>query len=389
MEREKTPKRIYLSSPHMGGGEIAFIQEALDTNWIAPLGPNVDAFERECATHVGVTSALALSSGTAAALLAGRLLGITEGDIVFCSSLTFVATIAPLVQLGASPVFIDSEPNSWNLSPLALERALVDAQKRGTLPKLVVLVNLYGQSCDMDALLPLCERYGVPVLEDAAESMGARCNGRPSGSFGRFGFFSFNGNKIITTSGGGMLLSNSAEDMDKARFWATQARDKAPWYQHSELGYNFRMSNVLAGIGRGQLRVLEDRVCARRAVFERYQSALADFSEVDFMPEPKWSHSSRWLTTLTINSELSSATPMELITALSEENIEARPVWKPMHLQPIFQNAPYFQHKEEEDVSRALFESGLCLPSGSNLTEEEQARVVSVVRGVLGRARKC
>ena len=382
------PERIYLSSPHMGGGEMSFIQEAFDTNWIAPLGPNVDAFERECAAYAGVKSALALSSGTAAALLAGRLMGIKEGDIVFCSSLTFIATIAPLVQIGAAPIFIDAEPESWNMSPSALARALADAEEKGTLPKAVILVNLYGQSCDMDKLLPLCERYGIPVLEDAAESMGARYKGKVSGSFGRFGFYSFNGNKIITTSGGGMLLSDGEEDIEKARFWATQARDKAPWYQHSELGYNFRMSNVLAGIGRGQMKVLQERVLARRAVFDRYKAALDSFPEVCFMPEPDWSYSNRWLTTFTINAAHSSATPQDLIAALAAENIEARPVWKPMHLQPVFENAPYYPHEEGKDIAHDLFESGICVPSGSNLTDEEQARVISVLQRVLNHAQK-
>ena len=382
------PERIYLSSPHMGGGEMSFIQEAFDTNWIAPLGPNVDAFERECAAYAGVKSALALSSGTAAALLAGRLMGIKEGDIVFCSSLTFIATIAPLVQIGAAPIFIDAEPESWNMSPSALARALADAEEKGRLPKAVILVNLYGQSCDMDKLLPLCERYGIPVLEDAAESMGARYKGKVSGSFGRFGFYSFNGNKIITTSGGGMLLSDGEEDIEKARFWATQARDKAPWYQHSELGYNFRMSNVLAGIGRGQMKVLQERVLARRAVFDRYKAALDSFPEVCFMPEPDWSYSNRWLTTFTINAAHSSATPQDLIAALAAENIEARPVWKPMHLQPVFENAPYYPHEEGKDIAHDLFESGICVPSGSNLTDEEQARVISVLQRVLNHAQK-
>lgn len=367
---------------------MSFIQEAFDTNWIAPLGPNVDAFERECAAYAGVKSALALSSGTAAALLAGRLMGIKEGDIVFCSSLTFIATIAPLVQIGAAPIFIDAEPESWNMSPSALARALADAEEKGTLPKAVILVNLYGQSCDMDKLLPLCERYGIPVLEDAAESMGARYKGKVSGSFGRFGFYSFNGNKIITTSGGGMLLSDGEEDIEKARFWATQARDKAPWYQHSELGYNFRMSNVLAGIGRGQMKVLQERVLARRAVFDRYKAALDSFPEVCFMPEPDWSYSNRWLTTFTINAAYSSATPQDLIAALAAENIEARPVWKPMHLQPVFENAPYYPHEEGKDIAHDLFESGICVPSGSNLTDEEQARVISVLQRVLNHAQK-
>ena len=371
-------ERIYLSSPHMGGAEMRYIQEAFDTNWIAPLGPHVEAFERECASYADVASALALSSGTAAALLASRLMGVGEGDTFFCSSLTFVASLAPLVQMGATPVFIDAEPGSWNLSPDALERAFADAEKSGKLPKAIILVNLYGQSCDMDRILPLCEHHGVSVLEDAAESMGALYKGRQTGSFGKFGYYSFNGNKIITTSGGGMLLSDDAEAVAEARFLSTQARDKAPWYQHTTLGYNFRMSNVLAGIGRAQLQLIDDRIARRRAVFDRYYAALGDKSGVAFMPEPNWSRSNRWLTTLTVDPAASGTTNMEIIKALAEENIESRPVWKPMHLQPVFEGVPYYPH-DGKDVSRVLFENGICLPSGSNLSEADQARVIEIV----------
>ena len=376
-------ERIYLSSPHMGGGEMALIQEAFDTNWIAPLGPHVEAFERECAPVAGMHAGLALSSGTAALVLAARLIGIGQGDVVFCSSLTFIASIAPLVQMGASPVFIDSEPESWNMSSQALKRALEKAQADNRLPKAVILVNLYGQSCNMDQLVPLCREYGVPIIEDAAESMGAFYKGKPSGSFGDYSFFSFNGNKIITTSGGGMLFSNDPAEIDKARFWATQARDVAPWYQHSDLGYNYRMSNVLAAIGRGQLSCLKERVRQRRAVFQRYTEALGDISGLHFMPEPAWSTNTRWLTTLTINPEYLSVNPLQIIDQLAEENIEARPVWKPMHLQPIFEQAPYFPHSEGADVSEHLFKRGICLPSGSNLTLSQQDRVIKSLRGIL------
>ncbi|MDR1944454.1 MAG: DegT/DnrJ/EryC1/StrS family aminotransferase [Synergistaceae bacterium] len=370
--------RIYLSPPHMGGEEIDYVKEAFDTNWIAPLGPHVEAFERECAEAAGVKTALALSSATAAALLAARYIGIEAGDRFFCSSLTFIASLAPLVQMGGIPVFIDSEPESWNMSPDALRRALDEASKSGSLPRTVMLVNLYGQPCDMDELLPLCARYGVPVLEDAAESMGALYKGRPTGSFGKLGFYSFNGNKIITTSGGGMLLSDDEEAIRKARFWSTQARDSAPWYQHSELGYNFRMSNILAGVGRAQLKLLDDRVSRRRAIFKRYREELSDLPGVSFMPETARSRSNRWLTTLTVDPGLSGTSNVKIMAALAEENIEARHVWKPMHLQPVFQNARYYEH--DGDVSRSLFENGLCLPSGSNLSPEDQALVIRTVR---------
>jgi pyridoxal phosphate-dependent aminotransferase EpsN len=371
--------RLYLSSPHMGGEEIEYIKEAFETNWVAPLGPHVEAFERECAAHAGVRSAVALSSGTAAALLASRLSGIGDGDIFFCSSLTFVATLAPLVQAGAIPALIDSEPGSWNMSPLALADAFEDARRTQEMPKAVVIVNLYGQSCDMDSILPMCAEFGVPVIEDAAESLGAKYKGRETGSFGEFSFYSFNGNKIITTSGGGMLLSDDEGAMAKARFLATQARDKAPWYQHSELGYNFRMSNILAGIGRAQLKLLPDRVERRRAVFKRYYEALSDIPGLSFMPEPEWSRSNRWLTAITVDPAISRATNAKIMEALAEENVEARPVWKPMHLQPVFEGVKYYRH-EGRDISAKLFEQGLCLPSGSNLTESDQDFVIGIVR---------
>jgi pyridoxal phosphate-dependent aminotransferase EpsN len=372
-------KRIYLSPPHMGGRETEYIQEAFDTNWIAPLGPHVDAFERECAEAAGVKAALALSSGTDAVCLAARALDISHGDPFFCSSLTFVASLAPLVQMGGVPVFIDSDPGSWNMSPQALERAFLDAESSGRAPKAVILVNLYGQPCDMNMLLPLCRKRGVPVIEDAAESVGSLYGGRPTGSFGKFGFYSFNGNKIITTSGGGMLLSDDEEAIAKARFRSTQARDPAPWYQHSELGYNFRMSNILAGIGRAQLKLLDDRVARRRAVFGRYREGLGDLPGVSFMPESPNSRSNRWLTTLTIDPGASGTTNLEVVDALAAENIESRPVWKPMHLQPVFRDAAYYRH--DEDESRRLFETGLCLPSGSNLSQEDQSLVIRLVRG--------
>mgnify|MGYP000697529508 CR=1 FL=1 len=382
-------QRIWMSSPHLGEEESAFVEEAFRTNWIAPLGPHVDGFERELAQHVGIGHAAAVSSGTAAIHLGLVLLGVKPGDTVFCSSLTFVGSCNPILYCGAQPVFVDSEPSTWNMSPAALERAFEWAKAHGRLPKAVVIVNLYGQSADMDALLPLCERYGVPVLEDAAESLGASYKGRASGSFGRIGIFSFNGNKIITTSGGGMLVSDDAALMARARKLATQAREPAPHYEHVETGFNYRMSNVLAGIGRGQLRVLTQRVTQRRRVCDRYREALADHPEVQWMPEPAGHHATRWLTCFTLAGDDAAARRDRLLRALERHAVEARPVWKPMHLQPLFAQAPYFAHEEGKgeagDVSRRLFEAGVCLPSGSNLTDADIDRVIDLLRRALAR----
>lgn len=375
--------RIYLSSPHLGGEEIDYIREAFDANWVAPLGPHVDAFERDCAAYAGVKAALALSSGTAAAHLAAIELGLRPGDTFYCSTLTFVASLAPLVQSGGIPVFIDSEPESWNMSPTALRRAFEDAAAAERLPRLVVLVDLYGQPCNMDEILPICRSYGVPVLEDAAESMGSRFRDVRTGSFGEFAYYSFNGNKIITTSGGGMLLSNNEEAIAHARFLSTQARDPAPWYQHTQLGFNYRMSNVLAGIGRAQIKLLEDRIAKRRAAFERYRTALGNRPGITFMPEPEWSFSNRWLTTLTVAPEEAGTTNRKIMNALAAENIESRPVWKPMHLQPIFPDAHCYLHEDGRDVSAKLFEDGLCLPSGSNLSEADQERIIGILSSML------
>jgi len=372
--------RIFLSSPHMSGNEQVYIKEAFDTNWIAPLGANVDGFEDEIATYARSEGASAVSSGTAAIHLALDLLGVGKGDSVFCSSLTFIATANPILYLGAEPVFIDSDEDSWNMSPFALEKALIEAKTVGNLPKAVLIVNLYGQSAKMDELMTLCDAYGVPVIEDAAESLGASYKGKKSGTFGKFGVFSFNGNKIITTSGGGMLISDDTELLERSRFLATQARDQAKHYQHSVVGYNYRMSNVLAGIGRAQLKVLDERVNARRAVFERYVEALGEIDGLEFMPELEDSYGNRWLTTLMLNPDKIELTPYNLIDALAEENIEARPVWKPLHLQPLFEGCKYYSHGENDDVSLRLFERGLCLPSGSNMTLEEQGRVITLLK---------
>lgn len=372
-------KRIYLSPPHMSGNEQKYIKDAFDTNWIAPLGPNVDAFEKDMASYVGVNDAVAVSSGTAAIHLALSLLNVGEGDKVFCSSLTFIASANPIVYQGAEPVFIDSETETWNMSPKALEKALVDAKKEGLLPKAVIVVNLYGQSAKMDEIISLCNHYGVPVIEDAAESLGSTYKGKASGTFGKFGIYSFNGNKIITTSGGGMLVSDDVEKLQKARFLATQARDPAPHYQHSELGYNYRLSNLLAGVGRAQLEVIEDRVDARREIFNRYSQELSNLPGIKFMPELRETKSNRWLTALTIE-EAGPNGINSLLESLAEENIEARPIWKPLHLQPLFAGRKYYPHSENENVSERLFQTGICLPSGSNMTAEDQMRVISCIK---------
>ena len=377
----KTPtKRVYLCPPHMSGKEKEYIEEAFTSNWIAPLGPQVDAFENEMANYIGCRT-LAVSSGTAALHLALRLLGIGRGDIVFCSSLTFIGSVNPVLYLGAEPVFIDSEPKSWNMSPAALEKAFNWAKSAGRMPKAVIIVDLYGQSADYEPLLKICQEYEVPVVEDAAEALGASYNGKACGTMGRYGVFSFNGNKIITTSGGGMLAANDEEALKKALFWATQARDPAPWYQHSEMGYNYRMSNIAAAIGRGQLQVLDDRVNAHRVIFERYNEALGNIPGVGFMPEPGYSRSNRWLTVMTLDAEICEVEPMQIINALADENIESRPLWKPMHMQPLFAGCRYFTHGDGESIGDKLFASGLCLPSGSSMAEEEQQRVIELVKG--------
>lgn len=364
----------------MSGKEYKYITEAFETNWIAPLGPNVDAFEEELAQYVGASEAVAVSSGTAAIHLALSLLGVGKGDKVFCSSLTFIASANPIIYQGAEPVFIDSEPETWNMSPLALERAFEDAINTNTLPKAVIVVNLYGQSAKMDEILALCNKYDVPVIEDAAESLGAMYKGKASGTFGKFGIFSFNGNKIITTSGGGMLVSDDCEALHKARFLATQARDAAPHYQHSQIGFNYRLSNILAGIGRAQLEVLEERISSRREIFQRYYNELSQLQGFSFMPELKDTYSNRWLTALTINETEAGISVQEILNALSEENIEARPVWKPLHLQPVFKDKKYYPHLIQESVSETLFTNGLCLPSGSNMTEADIDTVIHYIK---------
>ena len=369
------PKPILLSTPHMGDRELEFVKDAFDTNWIAPVGPHVDAFEQEFCQVIGASHAAAVSSGTAALHLALQLIGVSSGDEVFCSTLTFIATASPITYLGAKPVFIDSDRISWNMNPELLRDALDQRARLGKLPKAVVLVHLYGQSADIEPIKEACDVYEIPLIEDAAESLGASYKGRSPGTFGKFGIYSFNGNKIITTSGGGMLVSEDEELIAKARFLATQARDRAPHYQHSEIGYNYRLSNVLAGIGRGQLRVLSDRVAARRRNFEIYQQALGNVPGIEFMPEAAFGHATRWLTCLTIDPVTFGADREQVRMALAQQHIEARPVWKPLHLQPVFADCECIGGAIAQD----LFEHGLCLPSGSNLTTEELDRVIHAI----------
>ena len=382
-DRRTLSRRIHLSAPHMGELEKGFIEEAFETNWIAPIGPNVDAFEQEMAEMLDVSSAAAFSSGTASIHLALLVLGISEGDTVFCSTLTFVASANPVLYQKAEPVFIDSEPGSWNMSPQALERALVEAKANNRLPKAVIVVNLYGQSADMDPILELADAYGVPVIEDAAESLGAKYKDRASGTFGLLGIYSFNGNKIITTSGGGMLVSNNPDLIEKARFLSTQAREPEIHYEHREIGYNYRMSNILAGVGRGQLRVLDDRIRARRKLFDAYQEAFSGSSHFTWMPEPDWSYSNRWLSVCTINPEASQINARKLIHQLSQEMIEVRPVWKPMHLQPLFAGAAYYPHGNTS-ISDEIYQTGICLPSGSSMTDDDVQRVTDTIKDKIG-----
>jgi len=367
--------RIYLSPPHVFGDEQALVADAFASNWIAPLGPHVDAFEREFAACVAVPHAVALSSGTAALHLAMVLLGVGPGDTVVCPSLTFSASANPIRYQGASPVFVDCD-RTWTMDAGLLEDALKQAAASGRLPRAVIAVDLYGQCADYAAIGQLCERYGVPLVEDAAEALGATHGGRPAGGFGRIGIFSFNGNKIVTTSGGGMLVAHEKPLAEAARFLATQARDPAPHYEHSHIGYNYRMSNVLAAIGRGQLASLAERVAIRRRIFDRYVAGLGDLPGITFMPEAPYGRCTRWLTCLVIDAREFGADREAVRLALEAENIEARPVWKPMHMQPVFAGAAMFGGA----VSERLFRDGLCLPSGSSLREQDQARVISAIR---------
>jgi dTDP-4-amino-4,6-dideoxygalactose transaminase len=371
--------RVYLSPPHVFGDERKLVDEAFASNWIAPLGPQVDAFEQELSAFVGVPHAVALSSGTAGLHLAMRMLDVGPGDEVICASLTFSASANPIAYERGIPVFVDCD-GTWTIDPNLLEDALRASQARGARVKAVVAVDLYGQCADYDAISAICDRFGVPLIEDAAEALGATYRGRPSGGFGRLGVFSFNGNKIITTSGGGMLVSAEKPLVDRARFLATQARDAAPHYEHSSIGFNYRMSNILAAIGRGQLRTLDERVAIRRRIFHRYLDALGELPGVAFMPEAAYGTSNRWLTCIRIDASAFGATREDVRLALEAENIEARPIWKPMHLQPVFAGCRMHGGATSED----LFENGLCLPSGSSLTQEDQDRVIATVRRLGG-----
>lgn len=369
----------------MSGNEQKYVNQAFEQNWIAPLGPNVDAFEHQIAEYIGVKSAAAVSAGTAAIHLALQLLGVNRDDTVFCSSLTFAASANPIAYQGAEPIFIDSEPDTWNMSPVALEKAFEDAKASGKLPKAVIVVHLFGQSAKMDEIMDVCDKYGVLVVEDSAESLGTTYKGKQTGSFGKFGIFSFNGNKIITTSGGGMLVSNDEVAIQKARFLSTQARDPAVHYEHSHIGYNYRMSNIVAGVGRAQLEVLNNRVQARRDIFTRYKTALGELPGITFMPEFEDAVPNRWLSTLLIDEKVTGVTYLDVIEALAAQNIEARPVWKPLHRQPVFAGSKYYTHGDTDSISDKLFSQGLCLPSGSSMTVEDQERVIATVKEVLAK----
>ena len=374
-------ERIYLASPHMSeeGYEQTYVKEAFETNWVAPLGPNVTNFEQELATYVGVNSASALSSGTAAIHLGLKALGVEAGDVVFCSTLTFSASCNPILYLGATPVFIDSDAKTWNMCPKALKLAFEAAEKNNQIPKAVVVVNLYGQSADMDPIIELCEQYQVPILEDAAESLGATYKGRMSGTIGDIGIYSFNGNKIITTSGGGMLVSNNEAYTKKATFWATQSREAERHYEHKEIGFNYRMSNVVAGIGRGQLKVLKERIAKKKEIYETYQEAFKDIADIEMMNICDFGQSNYWLSVMTLK-ETSKVKPLDIMLALEAENIESRPVWKPMHLQPIFKQYPFFTLSENIPVSEDYFNRGVCLPSDTKMTTEQQNHIIELIK---------
>lgn len=368
--------RIYLSPPSMSGREREMLLDAFDSNWIAPLGPHVDGLESEFASVCEAASAAALSSGTAALHLSLVLLGVEPEDEVWTSTLTFAATANAIRYVGAKPVFIDSDFRTWNLNPNLLDGALRDAAARNRLPKAVIVVDLYGQCAEYDAIVDSCEQYGIPVVEDAAESLGATYRGRPAGSFGKLACFSFNGNKIITASGGGMLVSDDAALCERARWLASQARDPAPHYQHSVTGYNYRMSNLLAAVARGQLESLEQRVTKRRENFKRYSNALSHLPGIAFMPEPDNYRSNRWLSCISVDADRFGKTPSFIIDRLAAENIESRPVWKPMHMQPAFADCRSIGGQ----VAETLFRTGLCLPSGHELTEADIARVTDVIQ---------
>jgi dTDP-4-amino-4,6-dideoxygalactose transaminase len=367
-----TIEKIWLSSPHMGGNEINYVNQAFDTNWIAPLGPNVDNFEQDLCSFTGSKYSAALSSGTAAIHLALIQLGVQLGDEVICSTFTFSATVNPIIYQGAVPIFIDSEDLTWNMSPKLLKEAIVNRISKGKKPKAIILVHLYGMPAQMDKIMEIANHYEIPVIEDAAEALGSKYKGKALGTFGKVGILSFNGNKIITTSGGGALISDDEDFVKQSRFLATQARDNAPHYQHSQVGYNYRMSNVSAGIGRGQMEVIEKRVEQRRNNHEFYHAKLSSLGSFSFLEEPKDYYSNRWLSCVLLKNYEERES---LRIVLEKENIESRPLWKPMHLQPIFESYPTYL----DNTSENLFDRGLCLPSGSNLKLTELNRVVDII----------
>ena len=371
-------KRIFLASPHMSDEEYEkmYVKEAFDTNWIAPLGENVNKFEEELANYVGTKHAAALSAGTAAIHMAFKALDVKKGDIVFCSDLTFSATANPITYQNATPVFIDSEKETWNMDPKALEKAF----EKYPHPKAVIVVHLYGTPAKIEEIRKICEKHEVPLVEDSAESLGATYKGKQTGTFGKYGIYSFNGNKIITTSGGGMLISEDEEKIAKVRFWATQAREKARHYEHKEIGYNYRMSNIVAGIGRGQLKVLDLRIKQKTEIYNRYKEAFKDMTDIKMQPIPENTMPNHWLSVITIKED-SKVKPLDIMVALEKENIESRPVWKPMHMQPVFEKCDFIK-VADEPVSKELFETGVCLPSDTKMTKEEQDKIVNIIKNL-------
>ena len=382
-EVKEKNKRIYLASPHIGILERVFVKEAFDTNWVAPLGSNVNNFEKEIAEYVGIKYASALVSGTSAIHLAIKLVGIKPGDIVFCSSLTFAASCNPIIYEGAEPVFIDAEYDSLNMSPIALKNAFEVYSAKGRLPKAVIVVHLYGQPAKMDEIMAICNEYNVPVIEDAAESLGATYKGKQTGTIGKYGIYSFNGNKIITTSGGGMLVSNDEEGIKKSKFWATQARDNKRYYHHTELGYNYRMSNIVAGIGRGQLRVLDERIAKKKYIYEKYKEAFSDIEGIEMSNICEYGNPNYWLS-IGILSAGSKIKPLDIILALEKENIESRHIWRPMNMQLFYEKYDFFKADDNEGISvgEDIFNRGICLPSDTKMSDEEINRVIRIVKGL-------
>lgn len=381
LKSEAAAEKIWLSSPHMHSGELKYVQEAFNANWIAPVGPQLEGFEADIKRYTGTAGVAALCSGTSAIHLALSILGVEPGDEVICQSLTFIASANPICYLRATPVFVDSEQQTWNMCPHLLREAVIDRMMKGKKPKAIIPVHLYGMPSDMEAIMKVSEEFEIPVVEDAAEALGSTFMGKSMGTFGQMGVFSFNGNKIITTSGGGALLARNPDHIERARFLATQARDPKPYYQHTTMGYNYRMSNISAAIGRGQMEVIQDRVSQRRDNYEFYRASLAMHPGVEFLSEPEGAFSNRWLTVIQIDPRLAGLNREILRLALENANIESRPVWKPMHMQPLFKDAPAYLN----GVSERLFKNGLCLPSGSNLTLYDLHRILDCIERTLSR----